>query len=632
MAVGHPRSLEFHLEKDVSDTLRANFVGDACELASFRIAFVKKWTVRAKELQEAEEKLHSEMPDCLSQVLKGKQLLLFKEMMTAAGCSDEHLFRHVVSGFRISGWMPVTGNTAPKVRAPKMSSASLKLLAPGLNKVVLAKLARRQETELEKAVWLETQKEIEAGWVWVSTEFSARSITMRFGIRQGGKVRLIDDCTVSCLSLTVGLRERFELRTIDKLAATLACALVDSHLKNWVGRNYDLKSAYKQYGVRPDDGALVRLAVNKPGQDTPELLGLNALPFGSVASVSAFLRVSYALWRIGIFLARVLWTSYFGDFTNVCRSLLKDNSAWAIECLFDLLGVTFDKSGKKAVEHATVFGTLGLQVDLSHSVERRVLVGHADKRKEELELSLSEVVEAGRLEPRSFERLRGRMVFFEGYSFGRVSNQAMRTLAGACKSSNVTVELNMVHKAALKVLLDRVSSSSPLIVQPSIRSTWILFRDGACEPERRWGGIGGVLISPNGTCAGYFGEEVPASLTDDFFLFRRTPFSNLSWPHFSLPTSCGGAFSREPSWCATTWIMKVHDIHASGALPSLPTGLICGCRRFLNLRCKLVSMCGTAASSNIADGPSRLLLFDEVASRCRHKSRPSLATLLSRRG
>ena len=78
--------------------------------------------------------------------------------MAAAGCTDELLFRDIVSGFRISGWMPVTGNTTAKVRAPKMSTASLKLLAPGLNKVVLAKLSRRQEADLEDAVWLETQK------------------------------------------------------------------------------------------------------------------------------------------------------------------------------------------------------------------------------------------------------------------------------------------------------------------------------------------------------------------------------------------------------------------------------------------------------------------------------------------
>ena len=90
-----------------------------------------------------------------------------------------------------------------------------------------------------------------------------------------------------------------------------------------MGRNYDLKAAYKQYGVHPEDRALIRLAVNRPNQEAPELLGLNALPFGSVASVSAFLRVSHAIWKIGIVLARVLWTSYFDDFTNVCRAILK---------------------------------------------------------------------------------------------------------------------------------------------------------------------------------------------------------------------------------------------------------------------------------------------------------------------
>ena len=162
--------------------------------------------------------------------------------------------------------------------------------------------------------------------------------------------------------------------------------------------------------------------------------------------------------------------------------------------------MTFDRSGKKAVERATVFGTLGLQVDLSRTSERQIRVGHTDKRKDELLLSLNEILDAGSLEPRAFERLRGRMVFFEGYSFGRVSNQAMRALASACKSSKTTLELNHLHKSSLKVLIDRVTSSAPLVVQPSIRSTWILFTDGACEPERSWGGIGGVLLSKRFLC------------------------------------------------------------------------------------------------------------------------------------
>ncbi|CAE7325898.1 NaCP60E [Symbiodinium sp. CCMP2592] len=603
--VGHPRSLDFHLEEEVSKAVRSNFVDDASELARFRISFVKKWSARAQELQPAEDKLHSDMPDYLSEVLRGKRLLLFKEMMTAAGCSDEHLFRDIASGFRISGWMPVTGNTAPK------------------------------DEELEQTVWTETQKEIDACWVWVATEFSGRSITMRFGIRQGGKVRLIDDCTISCLNLTVGLRERFELHTIDKLAAVLSCALEwapAGHLNHWVGRNYDLKSAYKQYGIHPDDRDLVRIAVNRPGQDSPEILGLNALPFGSVASVSAFLRVSYAVWKIGIVLARVLWTAYFDDFTNVCRSLLKDNTAWAIESLFDLLGISFDRSGRKAVEHAAVFGTLGLQVDLSHSAERRVLIGHTEKRKDELVESLNGIMDAGSIEPRSFERLRGRMVFFEGYSFGRVSNQAMRTLARASKSS-VTFELGLRHKAALQVLLDRVSSSAPLIVQPRIRSTWILFTDGACEPERQWGGIGGVLISPNGSCAGYFGEEVPSSLMHDLLAASKNPIFELELAPLLIAYELwGNLFEGSQLVCYLDNEGARHSCIRCFADSSESSDLWVQKILELEMQSRVHVWYGRVpTSSNIADGPSRLT-FGAVEHMCRYRSRPSLATLLSRRG
>ena len=633
---GHPRSLEFHLDNEVKVAVESNFVGEASELASFRVAFVKKWSQRAKELQPAEDKLHSEMPGYLSQVLRGKRLLLFKEMMTAAGCSDEHLFRDVVSGFRISGWMSPTGNSASKVKAPRMTTSTLKLLAPGLNKTVFAKLARRQDADLEQTVWDETQKEIDLGWVWLSTEFRGSSITMRFGIRQGGKVRLIDDCTISCLNLTVGLREKFELHTIDKLAAVLAYALdcaPSSHLKDWVGRNYDLKSAYKQYGIHPEDRELVRLAVNRPGRSHPEILGLNALPFGSVASVSSFLRVSFALWRIGIVLARVLWTSYFDDFTNVCRLCLKDNTAWAIECLFDLLGVTFDRSGKKAMEHAPSFGTLGLQVDLSSSTARRVLVGHTDKRREELQSSLSDVLESGYLEPRAFERLRGRMVFFEGYSFGRVSNHAVRTLAHSCKSERQRLVLTNAHKDALGVLIARVSSATPLVIQPSIRSTWILFTDGACEPERRWGGIGGVLVAPNRSVAGYFGEEVPSSLMDELLEVSQNPIFELELAPLVVAFSLWhGLFQGSQLVCYLDNEGARHSCIRCFADSSELSDLWVQNILESEQRSRVHVWYGRVpTSSNVADGPSRLQ-FSDVASRCRHRSRPSVATLLSRRG
>ena len=46
-----------------------------------------------------------------------------------------------------------------------------------------------------------------------------------------------------------------------------------------VGKMYDLKSAYKQYGVRKFDRDLVRLAVWDPHQQKVRHLGMNASPF-----------------------------------------------------------------------------------------------------------------------------------------------------------------------------------------------------------------------------------------------------------------------------------------------------------------------------------------------------------------
>ena len=194
-----------------------------------------------------------------------------------------------------------------------------------------------------------------------------------------------------------------------------------------------------------------------------------------------------------------------------------------------ILGIAFDRTGKKAIEHASSFATLGLHVDLSRSSERVVHVGHTEKRREELGGALQEVLDADYLEPRSFERLKSRMVFFEGFSFGRVSNQAMRTLSSACRAATGPVKLNDALKLSLNVLRDRVLSSEPLKIQPSLRSTWILFTDGACEPEKSWGGVGGVLFSPSGSCVSYFGEEVPSDLMRSLLPSSKNPIFELEF-------------------------------------------------------------------------------------------------------
>ena len=45
-----------------------------------------------------------------------------------------------------------------------------------------------------------------------------------------------------------------------------------------VGKTYDLKNAYKQYGVRAQDRDLLRIAVWDHEQGRVRLMGTNALP------------------------------------------------------------------------------------------------------------------------------------------------------------------------------------------------------------------------------------------------------------------------------------------------------------------------------------------------------------------
>ena len=158
--------------------------------------------------------------------------------------------------------------------------------------------------------------------------------------------------------------ERLRVHAVDEMAAYIAWCLTnlpDRSMEEVVGKTYDLKNAYKQYGVRASDRDLLRLAVWKPDEKTVNFLGINALPFGAIGSVSAFLRVSMAVWFLGVRGLHLCWTSFFDDFTLLSKRLASTSAAIAAEGLFSLLGIQYAKDGKKAVEWNTKVKTLGVQ-------------------------------------------------------------------------------------------------------------------------------------------------------------------------------------------------------------------------------------------------------------------------------
>ena len=180
--------------------------------------------------------------------------------------------------------------------------------------------------------------------------------------------------------------------------------------------------------------------------------------------------------------------------------------------LFDLLGISSAKEGSKAVQFDVSLKTLGLQIDLQQFGQDEVFVGHTESRRSELENMIGDILKAGSVISKQAESLRGRLHWFESFSFGRFGNRYIKLLGGlAYKESKII--LMQPEIKALTFLKERVFVAPPIKLTSSSLECWIIFTDGAVEgDEGKVGSVGGVLCSPSGQCRSFFGAEVATNI------------------------------------------------------------------------------------------------------------------------
>ncbi|CAE6970985.1 unnamed protein product [Symbiodinium sp. CCMP2592] len=483
-----------------------------------------------------------------------------------------------------------------------------------LNKAVLEKMAVRQEPLLEHATWQATLDELQSGWIWEAPKFEGdfKVYARRFGIVQGDKTRVIDDCSCCGLNATVGTVEKFVVHAIDRMAAMLSYA-IDISTEGGAplcGRTYDLKSAYKQFPVTCADRDILRMFVNRPGQAEPSSVGLNALPFGAIGSVAAFLRISMSVWMLGVLALRVIWTAFFDDYSVVSKESVKQNTAFAVQSLFNLLGLDYAKEGKKAPEFSGVFQMLGLVVDLSQFESRLVKIGHTDKRIAELTRSLDGILEEDRLSAKEAERLRGRMNFFEGHAFGRGPTQAVRNLDRQARVGLLKQGFTGDAKTSLGVLRSRLLSARPLEISPKFSKTWYLFTDGAFENGK--GSVGAIFYDQSGVARGAFGSRAPDAFMHRALEYSRNPIYELELVPVLLAFrvwqkvfKCGQLVVYVDNEAAKAALIRAC---ASTPVAELVTESVRLLEESLQLRCWYSRV---PSLSNPADAPSRLC-FDGI--------------------
>ena len=301
----------------------------------------------------------------------------------------------------------------------------------------------------------------------------------------------------------------------------------------WVGRAFDLKAAYKQFGVSEEDTKRLKVAL-KAGPDAVRFSDVLALPSGATGSVVAFLRVAASLAFIGTDGLHICWSSFFDDFTAVSPMSLSDNAQFYVVALFRLLGIDFASEGDKAPPFNQVFKSLGLQFDLNKVDEGHFTLRHTYSRRRELLEQIETMIEGRDTLVSAIElewlhgRPVGRPVWFNAFVFGRTLKAAVCVISKFSRSSSNMVKVHGTLRDALVVLRAGLAKDEPVLVAEAISKTWMVFTDGAYEPDGKVkASIGGVLVNETGLVIECFGLEIEDSLREEFLAKSQHPIYEL---------------------------------------------------------------------------------------------------------
>ena len=481
-------------------------------VARHRSEALRKMIHQSKELTQKESELKQSMSLRRQQVLQGKRLLLFKELLLEANSEDVDLVDDICRGFDLTGKLPASHHFSSRYKPAAIPTEALRSVADRARGAMLTSVRSSGDAAIDSGVLNATLKERDQGLlvgpIDIATIPRGATLTRRFGVLQKDKVRPIDDYKASLVNSAVTQVEVVTLHGVDHIAslgaALLNAAQGSEDKAKLVAKCWDLASAYKQIPL--SDSAYETdsyIVIYNPATDRPEVYKQAVLPFGSIASVTAFLRCAMGIWRVGSSLLKLTWTSYFDDFLSLSPACLDKHTEMCVSTLFQLLGWKLSKD--KLVPYSQCCKVLGVEVDFYHSPSGRFEVRNTEARKEELICFMGEVLDKMSLSRAEGERLRGRLQFASNQLFGRRFRNCLKELNAHVSRGFKKVSPDLASSLSLMVSLLRANIPRPVDLN---FSDWVhIYVDAAYEPSK-FSGIGGLVLDAKGECLGSFSEEV----------------------------------------------------------------------------------------------------------------------------
>ena len=340
------------------------------------------------------------------------------------------------------------------------------------------------------------------------------TLTKRFPVKQKNKVRPIDGYKASLVNYAVTQTEGVTIHTIDHIAAMTAWWMRSGALTPGdalVAKCWDLSDAYKQVPLSDEAFDLDSyLAVFDPGTSSAKIFKQRVLPFGSVASVTAFLRVSLALWKIGSSLLHIMWSVYFDDFLCLARSSESRHVDFCVSTLFSLLG--WKVSEHKLLDFDTICKVLGVQLDLRQSGSGICFVTNTAERVEELVTEIDEAMKSNLLPRKDGEKLRGRLQFASSQMFGRRFRRLLKVLSNHVTAGRQTLS-DRTHDC-LSEIRGLLLKNAPRKVESLQAEVVHIYVDASFDRDK-YRGLGGMVVDMSKKTLFFFSESVDNDTLDE---------------------------------------------------------------------------------------------------------------------
>lgn len=337
------------------------------EVMKSRLRTISQWRHDAEQLSQANNNIFENMDTGCAAVLKGKRLALLEKIATDIAWPDQTIHQEIRNGFRLVGQQSPSGIIAADIKPRSLSGEELIAQSKFIKPALWGKNSHGQTNDYDEGLWNITMSEVHDKR-WLSGPYTKDELDVllgdswipvrRFAVYQRDKWRAIDDFSECGVNSSFAYFERVDLKALDEIIWT-ACLLtkfvlrkgyIDFELSDgerlagpvnqiWsqlpadnlqlVAKTVDLRSAYKQFPITPDNRRFSVLALRKPS--TAETFGFisRTLPFGSVASVLHFNRVARLVHKIGLE-AQIMWFNYYDDYPVVDFKVLSEHTTAAI--------------------------------------------------------------------------------------------------------------------------------------------------------------------------------------------------------------------------------------------------------------------------------------------------------------